>query len=162
AVTGAVFSHDGKFIVTASSDQTARIWDAQTGASLSVLRGHTDKIQTVELSPDDRFILTSSSDDTARLALRDIEEVLALARTRVTRALSCDEWETILGDAKYCPGGGTTQNVNVLPTLAPITKIAANPSGTVEETVPPIAEATQTETPNEPTVTDTPDNSPAA
>lgn len=133
AVTSAVFSHDNKFIVTGSSDKTARIWDAATGAEESVLRGHTDKVQTVELSPDDRFVLTASSDRTARIALEDIGAVAELARTRATRALSCDEWLTILQEPNFCPGGGVTQNAGALPTIAPVTS-AAVLSGPVAST----------------------------
>ena len=38
-LAGAAFSPDGTKVVTASSDHTARIWDAKTGAVLAVLAG---------------------------------------------------------------------------------------------------------------------------
>ncbi len=43
------FSPDGSRVVTASSDGTARLWDAKTGASLLTLKGHTNwaKLYTV-------------------------------------------------------------------------------------------------------------------
>ena len=41
-VNSAAFSPDGSRIVTASSDKTARIWDAATGKEIAVLRGHDD------------------------------------------------------------------------------------------------------------------------
>lgn len=123
-VTGAVFSHDGKFIVTASSDKTARLWDATTGAEQSVLRGHTDKVQTVDLSPDDRFVLTSSSDKTVRITLASIQDLFKLAQTRVTRSLSCDEWQTLLQEPGYCPPGLTSASGSPLPTIAPVTRVA--------------------------------------
>ena len=40
AVMSAAFSPDGRRIVTASGDQTARIWDAATATPLAVLSGH--------------------------------------------------------------------------------------------------------------------------
>ena len=40
AVMAAAFSPDGRRIVTASGDQTARIWDAATATQLAVLSGH--------------------------------------------------------------------------------------------------------------------------
>lgn len=135
AVTGAVFTQDGKHIVTSSADKTVRVWDATTLTTLSILRGHTDKVQTVELSPDDQFVLTASSDKTVRIVPLAIQKILELARSRVTRALSCDEWALNLGDPNYCPDNGIAQNVNPLPTLAPITRIAA--VAVTEATAPP-------------------------
>ena len=44
-VEGVAFSGDGSKIVTASSDDTARIWDAATGRSLMVLRGHDGDVE---------------------------------------------------------------------------------------------------------------------
>ena len=37
---GAAFSGDGKRVVTASDDKTARIWDAESGKEIAVLKGH--------------------------------------------------------------------------------------------------------------------------
>ena len=36
----AAFSPDGKRVVTASDDQTARLWDAETGKEIAVLQAH--------------------------------------------------------------------------------------------------------------------------
>ena len=38
--TSAAFSGDGKRVVTASDDNTARIWDAESGKEIAVLKGH--------------------------------------------------------------------------------------------------------------------------
>lgn len=162
-VNAAAYSHDGKFIVTASSDKTARIWDAATGNEIAILRGHTDKVQSAEYSPDDQHILTASSDRTARITLANIARILELAKQYATRALSCDEWQTLLGEANFCPGGGVTQSVNAYPTLAPITRVAVAPqtpnvANTVSTTkVPatsePTAPVTPTENSSEPTPT---------
>jgi len=40
-ITAVGFSPDGKRIVTGSWDQTARVWDADTGKELRRLTGHT-------------------------------------------------------------------------------------------------------------------------
>jgi serine/threonine protein kinase/TPR repeat protein len=66
-VTSAAFSPDGTRIVTASRDQTARVWSAQTGAELGVLRGHSDTVQSAAYSPDGTRIVTASGDKTARI-----------------------------------------------------------------------------------------------
>jgi WD40 repeat protein len=60
-------SPDGARIVTASLDQTARIWDARTGLQLTVLSGHGGSVFSATYSPDGSQIATASLDKTARL-----------------------------------------------------------------------------------------------
>ena len=44
--SSAAFSPDGKRIVTASSDNTARVWDAESGKPLGEpLKGHQVRVQ---------------------------------------------------------------------------------------------------------------------
>jgi WD40 repeat protein len=66
-VTSTVFSPDGKRIVTASSDRTARVWETETGNPLHVLKGHEDRVRSAVFSPDGKRIVTASSDRTARV-----------------------------------------------------------------------------------------------
>jgi WD40 repeat protein/serine/threonine protein kinase/TPR repeat protein len=63
----AAYSPDGTRIVTASNDNTARIWDAHTGAQLVVLLGHGDHVESAAYSPDGTRIITASRDKTARI-----------------------------------------------------------------------------------------------
>ncbi len=65
-VNSAVFSPDGRRILTASSDKTARLWDASS-QPLATLKGHTDAVRNAVFSPDGQRILTASADNTARL-----------------------------------------------------------------------------------------------
>ena len=62
----AVFSPDGARILTASADNTARLWDAD-GKPLATLKGHTELAWRAVFSPDGGRILTASWDSTARL-----------------------------------------------------------------------------------------------
>src|SRR5262245_38535212 len=67
-VVSAAYSNDGKRVVTASSDRTARLWDAETGAEIAVLRGHESAVVSAAFSPDDKQVVTRSLlDSTARL-----------------------------------------------------------------------------------------------
>ena len=54
-------------IVTASGDQTARIWDAATGEELRQLTGHSGAVSSAAYSPDGKHIVTASDDQTARI-----------------------------------------------------------------------------------------------
>ena len=51
AVVSAAFSPDGRPVVTASYDKTARLWDAATGKPIGDLVGHTDNLVSAALAP---------------------------------------------------------------------------------------------------------------
>ncbi|MCI0539258.1 MAG: serine/threonine protein kinase [Verrucomicrobiales bacterium] len=61
------FSPDGKRILTASRDYTARVWDATTGSILVTLTGHRLSIEPAAFSHDGKRIVTGSVDQTARV-----------------------------------------------------------------------------------------------
>ena len=67
SVTSAGFSHDGRWVVTASKDRTARVWEVATGREVMLLRGHTKGVTAAAFSPDDQWVVTASLDDTARV-----------------------------------------------------------------------------------------------
>ena len=48
------FSPDGRFLASASSDQSIRIWEVETGRLSSVLRGHGDEVWSLAFTPDGR------------------------------------------------------------------------------------------------------------
>ena len=61
------FSADGRFIATGEAMSTVWVWDAETGAELLRLTGHTGRLSTLVFSPDGSSILTASDDQTARI-----------------------------------------------------------------------------------------------
>ncbi len=78
----AAFSPDGKRIVTASADKTARLWDAETGEQIGTpLKGHDDAVNSAAFSPDGKRIVTSSRDGTVRLWNTDIDRPISLPLT---------------------------------------------------------------------------------
>ena len=46
------FSPDGRFLASASSDQSIRIWEVETGRLSSILRGHGDEVWSLAFTPD--------------------------------------------------------------------------------------------------------------
>lgn len=63
-VTSTVFSPDGKRVLTASTDGTARVWDGKTGREVLVL-SHKGAVMSAVFSPDGKRIVTSGLDGTA-------------------------------------------------------------------------------------------------
>jgi WD40 repeat protein len=66
-VHSAVFSPDGTIVLTASSDNTARLWDAKSGKLLKTLEGHVNDVTTAVFSPDGSMVISASMDFTARI-----------------------------------------------------------------------------------------------
>ncbi|MFM6155031.1 MAG: WD40 repeat domain-containing protein, partial [Sphaerospermopsis kisseleviana] len=58
-VNSVSFSPDGKTIATASSDNTARLWNLQ-GQMLQEFKGHQNLVWSVSFSPDGKTIATAS------------------------------------------------------------------------------------------------------
>ena len=66
-VLSAEYSPDGRWIVTASRDRTARIWNAQTARLSLELAGQQGEVRCARFSPDSQRVVTGSEDGTARL-----------------------------------------------------------------------------------------------
>ena len=66
-VYNAAFRPDGKRIVTAGADDTARVWDVETGKAIAILNGHAGSVYNAAFSPDGRRVVTASDDKTARV-----------------------------------------------------------------------------------------------
>jgi WD40 repeat protein len=100
-VNAVSFSPDGKLIATASKDGTARVWDATTGENLLTVPVDTQGVGGVSFTSDGKRLAVGGYSGIYILAL-PIEDVLQLAKSRVTRSLTTEECQQYL-HVDVCP-----------------------------------------------------------
>ena len=93
-VYDASFSLDGRLVLTASGDGTARLWHTASGIPVAVLKGHRGPVVGAVFAPGARYVATASWDHTARLwelPVRPDIDWIKHARENIPRELSADE-----------------------------------------------------------------------
>jgi WD40 repeat protein/predicted Ser/Thr protein kinase len=95
-VNDVAFSPDGRWVLTASSDHTARVWDAASGAArFDTPLQHNSFVLRASFSPDGSRIVTASDDTTA--AIWDAATGRRLATLEGHKA--------VVRDARFSPDG---------------------------------------------------------
>ena len=61
------FSPDGRRVVAAISNGTARVWDVESGKLVAILKGHKAALWSASFSADSKRIVTTAEDGTARI-----------------------------------------------------------------------------------------------
>jgi WD40 repeat protein len=73
-----------------------KIWDANRGTELFTLYGHNGAVLSVAISPDGKELVTASDDGTSRVYLLNLEDLVKLAHSRLTRSLITEECQKYL------------------------------------------------------------------
>ena len=66
-VMGCAMSADGSLIVSASDDNTLKVWDSSTSPELRTLTGHTSLVRGCAMSADGSLIVSASDDKTLKV-----------------------------------------------------------------------------------------------
>ena len=66
-VNAVAVTPDGRRAVSASADQTLRVWDLESGQTLRRLEGHTGWVNAVAMAADGRRVVSASGDETLRV-----------------------------------------------------------------------------------------------
>ncbi len=96
------FSQDGTRLASANFDGLAKVWDVQSGQELFTLYGNTSNVFGVAFNPDGSRLATAGGDGTLRIFTMDMNELVTLARSRLTRSLTLSECQKYL-HLEQCP-----------------------------------------------------------
>jgi WD40 repeat protein len=100
SVGALAYSSDGRQIATASIDGAIRLWDADTGEPKLTLQSIGPSY--VAFSPDDTRLAAQGADGTLRLYAMRLEDLMAIAGSRLTRWWSPEECRQYL-HVDACP-----------------------------------------------------------
>ncbi len=76
-VNAVAITPDGKQAISASRDNSLKLWDLTTGTELFSLTGHTDSVNAVAITPDGKQAISASGDNSLKLWDLQSREVIA-------------------------------------------------------------------------------------
>lgn len=103
---GVAFSPDGQTLATSSVDRTVKIWQLPTTdapvAEPLTLQDNTGAVYRIAFSPDGRQLAAAGRNPVVRVYAVRVEDLVAIAQARITRALTVEECQQFL-HVKACP-----------------------------------------------------------
>jgi WD40 repeat protein len=67
SINAVTITPDGKLAVSASKDETLKVWDLQTGECRRTLRGHRDRVTSLAVTTDGKLAVSASIDKTIKV-----------------------------------------------------------------------------------------------
>jgi WD40 repeat protein len=98
---GLSFSADSARLASAAMDALAKVWDLETGEEIATFYGNEGQLARIDITPDGTTVAVGSN-GLVRIYTVDTEELVALARSRVTRSLTTEECQKYL-HVDECP-----------------------------------------------------------
>ena len=75
-ITSLAVTANGKFVISASADNTIKLWNINNAKCIRTFQGHTDKVSVVKILSDGNYFLSASADNTIKLwDIRKEEEI---------------------------------------------------------------------------------------
>ncbi|MCA9239839.1 MAG: protein kinase [Planctomycetales bacterium] len=99
-IRAVAFSADGKRLLSASLDNTLRLWDAASGRCIKTLRGHGSAVRSCDFSLDGRWAISACQDKRVRLW-----DVAGYEEARVLRGRVMDDHSDAVLAAQFSHAG---------------------------------------------------------
>jgi WD40 repeat protein len=104
-VTGVAFNEQATILATSGMDGTVRLWELDLGEELgdensseeiSMLTDQSLPLGGIDFSPDGRHVVTAGDDGMVRVFIVDVEDLMELARSRLSRGFTDEECQRYL------------------------------------------------------------------
>ncbi|XP_057824333.1 transcription initiation factor TFIID subunit 5 isoform X2 [Cryptomeria japonica] len=108
-VYAANFSPEGEYILSASADNTVRLWSSKLNANLVCYKGHNYAVWDVQFSPVGHYFVSASHDRTARVWSMDRIHPLRIMAGHLSD-VDCVQWHA---NCNYIATGSSDKTVRL-------------------------------------------------